>query len=178
LISQPAKRRYRSKEERRQIVEETLQPGASVAVIARQHGVNGNQVFHWRKLYREGRLELGPAEVQLVPVRISDVMSGEPASTKFYAGVIVVEIGRARIRVEGAVERWTPTACGSSWSGWADDFIAQRHAHLDCRRRHRPAARRSGQAVVLGWRRTLFYSPSVWNEAVSFGRRPKRARYR
>jgi transposase len=48
------KRRYRSKQERRQIVEETLQPGASVAVIARQHGVNANQVFHWRKLYRKG----------------------------------------------------------------------------------------------------------------------------
>jgi transposase-like protein len=46
--------RYRSKRERRQIVEETLQPGASVAVIARRHGVDANQVFHWRKLYREG----------------------------------------------------------------------------------------------------------------------------
>jgi len=28
---------------------------------------------------------------------------------------------RARIRIEGA---WTPTACGSSWSAWADDFAA------------------------------------------------------
>src|ERR1700722_4951564 len=105
LISQPeVKRRYRSKEERRQIVEETLQPGASVAVIARQHGVNANQVFHWRKLYQEGRLELEPAAGQLVPVRISEVRSGEEAPTKFYAGVIVVEIGRTRIRVEGAVD--------------------------------------------------------------------------
>jgi len=105
LISQAAaKRRYRSKQERRQIVEETLQPGASVAVIARQHGVNANQVFHWRKLYREGRLELEPAAAQLVPVRISEVMSGEQGPTKFYAGVIVVEIGSARIRVEGAVD--------------------------------------------------------------------------
>ena len=105
LISEPAaKRRYRSKEERRQIVEETLQPGASVAVIARQHGVNANQVFHWRKLYREGRLEVGPAAAQLVPVRISEVVSGGQAPTKFYAGVIVVEIGRTRIRVEGAVD--------------------------------------------------------------------------
>jgi transposase len=105
LISQPAaKRRHRSKQERRQIVEETLQPGASVAVIARQHGVNANQVFHWRKLYREGRLEVGPAAAQLVPVRISEVVSGEQAPPKFYAGVIVVELGRARIRVEGAVD--------------------------------------------------------------------------
>jgi transposase len=105
LISPPAaKRRHRSKQERRQIVEETLRPGASVAVIARQRGVNANQVFHWRKLYREGRLEVGPAAAQLVPVRISEVVSGEQAPTKFYAGVIVVEIGRARIRVEGAVD--------------------------------------------------------------------------
>src|ERR1700735_417438 len=106
LISRPeAKRRYRSKQERRRIVEETLLPGASVAVIARQHGVNANQVFHWRKLYREGRLGVEPAAGQLVPVRISEVVSGEQAPTKFYAGVIVVELGRARIRVEGAVGR-------------------------------------------------------------------------
>ena len=105
MISKPAgKRRYRSKQERRQVVEETLQPGASVAVIARQHGVNANQVFHWRKLYREGRLDVAPAAAQLVPVRISEVVSGEPAPAKFYAGVIVVELGRARIRVEGAVD--------------------------------------------------------------------------
>ena len=99
-----AKRRYRSKQERRQIVEETLEAGASVAVIARQHGVNANQVFYWRKLYREGRLDVAPQTAQLVPVRISEVVSGEPAPTKFYAGVIVVELGRARIRIEGAVD--------------------------------------------------------------------------
>lgn len=104
-ISRPAaKRRYRSKQERRQIVEETLQPGASVAVIARRHAVNANQVFHWRKLYREGRLGVEPPAAQLVPVRISEVVSAEPSPAKFYAGVIVVELGRARIRVEGVVD--------------------------------------------------------------------------
>lgn len=39
-------------------MEETLLPEASVAVIARRHGVNANQVFHWRRLYREGRLDV------------------------------------------------------------------------------------------------------------------------
>ena len=53
-IAGRGKRRHRSKEERRRIVEESLVPGASVAVIARTHGVNANQVFHWRKLYRRG----------------------------------------------------------------------------------------------------------------------------
>jgi transposase len=84
-------------------VEETLQPGASVAVIARGHDVNANQVFYWRKLYREGRLEGEPAAAQLVPVRISEVVSGEQAP-RLYAGSIVVEIGRARIRIEGSVD--------------------------------------------------------------------------
>jgi transposase len=107
VIAEPvtAKRQYRSKQERRRIVEETLQPGASVAVIARQHGVNANQVFYWRKLYREGRLGVEPAAAQLVPVRISEVVSEDhQAPTKFYGGVIVVEVGRARIRIEGAVD--------------------------------------------------------------------------
>src|SRR5215469_13944252 len=84
------KRRYRSKRERRQIVEESLQPGASVAVIARQHEVNANQVFHWRKLYREGRLDSRPAAAELVPVRIADVVDVGQPPAKLYSGVIVV----------------------------------------------------------------------------------------
>jgi transposase len=86
-------------------VEETLQPGASVAVIARRHGVNANQVFHWRKLYREGRLDVAPPAVaQLMPVQIAEVMSGDPLPAKLHAGVIMVEVGRARIRIEGSVD--------------------------------------------------------------------------
>jgi transposase-like protein len=55
LAIQPAaessgKRRYRTVEERRRIVEETLAAGVSVAVVARRHGVNANQLFQWRKL--------------------------------------------------------------------------------------------------------------------------------
>ena len=105
LITEVAgKRRYRSKRERREVVEETLQPGASVAVIARRHGVNANQVFQWRKLYREGRLDVEPAAAQLVPVRIAEVVSAAQPPAKLCAGVIVVEFGRARIRIEGSVD--------------------------------------------------------------------------
>jgi transposase len=107
IAEPPAKRRFRSKRERRQIVEETLQPGASVAVIARQHDVNANQVFHWRKLYREGRLDMAPPAAQLLPVRVAEVVSGEPAPAKLYGGVIVVELGRARVRIEGPVDAET-----------------------------------------------------------------------
>ena len=83
-VEGPAKRRHRSKQERRQIAEESLQPGASVAVLARRHGVNANQVFHWRKLLREGRLDVNPIPAQFMPVRIAEVIeekSGTGPST-------------------------------------------------------------------------------------------------
>jgi transposase len=104
LVEPASKRRYRSKQERRAVVEETLRPGASVAVIARRHGVNANQVFHWRKLYREGRLDVASAAARLVPVRVAEVVSEDRPPARLCAGVIVVEVGRARIRVEGSVD--------------------------------------------------------------------------
>src|SRR5256885_10483461 len=69
------KRRFRSKQERRQIVEETLKPGASVSRVARAHDVNANQVFKWRRQYRDGRLGITPTattQSTLLPVKISE----------------------------------------------------------------------------------------------------------
>jgi len=86
------------------VVEETLQPGASVAVIARRHGVNANQVFHWRKLYREGRLDVTASTAQLLPVRVTEVVQAEQPPAKLPMGSIVVELGRARIRIEGMAD--------------------------------------------------------------------------
>ena len=42
--------------EKRRIVELTLEPGASVALVARAHGVNANQVFEWRRAFERGEL--------------------------------------------------------------------------------------------------------------------------
>jgi len=51
------KRQRRSVEEKRRIVEETLEVGVSVARVAQRHAVNNsNQTISWRKKYREGRL--------------------------------------------------------------------------------------------------------------------------
>jgi len=44
-------------EEKRRIVEETLVSSALLARGARAHEVNANQVFGWRQLYWQGRLE-------------------------------------------------------------------------------------------------------------------------
>ena len=50
-VSKPVRRRRRLRtiEEKRRIVEETLQAGESVATVARRHEVNANQVFAWRR---------------------------------------------------------------------------------------------------------------------------------
>jgi len=51
-----AVRRTRSKAEKRRIVEEMQREGASVRSVARAYDIPANQLFHWRKLYREGLL--------------------------------------------------------------------------------------------------------------------------
>ncbi|MBC0856471.1 transposase [Pantoea stewartii] len=47
----------------------TLQPGACVAQIAREHGINDNLPFNWRNLHRQGLLD--PASrATLIPVTV------------------------------------------------------------------------------------------------------------
>ena len=48
------RRRTRSFDERKRIVEEALAPGVSVAAVARRHGLNANLVFKWIRRSREG----------------------------------------------------------------------------------------------------------------------------
>ncbi|MGF6970525.1 transposase-like protein [Paraburkholderia sp. WC7.3g] len=39
---------------KRQLVEQSLEPGASVALIARSNDINANLLFKWRRLYLAG----------------------------------------------------------------------------------------------------------------------------
>ena len=108
-MEQTARRRMRSKAERREIVEETFQPGASVAEVAERHSVKPNHVFKWRQLYREGGLEAEANAQTLLPVKISDeVVKLEARSRRDEAGTgsgtIDIDLGHARIRIEGAAD--------------------------------------------------------------------------
>jgi transposase len=62
------RRRSWSLTEKRRMVEESLEPGASVSVVARRYDVNANLLFSWRRLYQSGLLT---AETALVPVELS-----------------------------------------------------------------------------------------------------------
>jgi transposase len=104
------KRLRRTREEKRRIVEATFLPGASIARVAREHGVNANQVFQWRHEYRKGSLDVGQgAQTRLVPVTVraepdSVTLSGI-ASGVAPSGSIHIELpGRAVISVEAGVD--------------------------------------------------------------------------
>jgi len=100
--------------EKRRIVEETMQAEASVARVAREHGVNANQVFHWRRQYRQGLLGEKNAEtVKLLPVHVTEALvSGANRSSRGQAGdrtteaagTIQVELPKGHLRITGRVD--------------------------------------------------------------------------
>lgn len=117
------RRHFRSVEQKRQMVQETLAPGASVAIIARRHGVNANQLFSWRRQYRRGVLELvnAPAseESALVPIAVAQIsaprdedgtVANEPQNTgridmEFSGGRRVTVWGQADLETLSAILR-------------------------------------------------------------------------
>ncbi len=89
-------------------LEETLETGASVARVARRHAVNANQVFYWRKKYREGRLGKGQSS-KLLPVTLSDISwskSGRAsgASSPSAVGSMEIKLAKGTLRVAGNVD--------------------------------------------------------------------------
>ena len=103
-------RRQRSTVERRRIVEETLEAGASVARVALKYGVNANQVFQWRRLHRDGRLGAAAEQaLKLLPVSVTeeiDLRKPEPSPVEpARCGAIHIELpGKVRISLEGSVD--------------------------------------------------------------------------
>ncbi|HBH4861550.1 IS3-like element IS2 family transposase [Escherichia coli] len=61
------KRRRRTTQEKIAIVQQSFEPGMTVSLVARQHGVAASQLFLWRKQYQEGSLTAVAAGEQVVP---------------------------------------------------------------------------------------------------------------
>ena len=98
------KHRWRTKAERRAIVEETLVPGAAVSRVARRHDVNANQVFHWRKLYQEGRLG---TTSNFLPVRVASEQRAEEMNGSGcipQPGTMEIKLAKGTLRILGAVD--------------------------------------------------------------------------
>ena len=96
-------RKYRTVEEKRRIVEDTLQPGASVSRVARMHGVNANQLFGWRRLYLEGRLKAKNGKpAGLLAVQVKEAVPSSNASPA--CGTIQIELAKGTIRIVGMAD--------------------------------------------------------------------------
>jgi len=106
-----AQRQRRSIADKRRIVEETLVEGASVARVARAHGINANQVFGWRRLYRAGRLGEHKPAMKLLPVRVCESVPAPLAVERRSADLpkpqtstIHIELRQAQVRIEGSAD--------------------------------------------------------------------------
>lgn len=105
------KRHHRGLAEKLQIVEETLAEGASVALVARTHGVNANLVFNWRRLYQAGRLGRS-SEAKLLPVRVTPERSTAMATSlcapgatpSSSVGTIHIRLNHAQVSIEGSAD--------------------------------------------------------------------------
>ncbi len=114
-VSKPQDVRRRHGEEFKQaLVERSLVPGASVAAIAQEAGVNANLLFNWRRLHLQAQTPTigGTAAPALLPVtvvaEVESVVSPPPPSSApprtAPAGTIEIDINGARVRLRGAVD--------------------------------------------------------------------------
>ena len=69
------RRRRWSEAQKRQIVAETHEPGVSVPMVAQRYTLNANQIFRWRRLFRE--LERAGGTGRFVPVVVEGAAGHE-----------------------------------------------------------------------------------------------------
>ena len=110
------RRRRWSEAQKRQIVAETHEPGVSVPMVAQRYNLNANQIFKWRRLFRElGRVggtgRFVPVVVEAVPGQELDaptisppcesvVAEGQPATGRME----IVLAGDRRVIVDRTVD--------------------------------------------------------------------------
>ena len=110
-------RRRFTLEQKRGIVEQSMKPGVSVSRVAREHDVNTNQVFKWRRLHERGLLGAGRKAVSMLPVKIEDspaaagrivIQAHDAAAKQLRAtktGSMEIELQGGRVTVRGVVDR-------------------------------------------------------------------------
>ncbi len=111
VLAEARSRRRWTIEEKRRIAQETFLSGASVSRIAQRYALNANQLFQWRKKYREGRLGTRTT-AKLLPVAITDERLSEAEQvaapvTPAPLGIIEMVLPKGKLRIEGRVELLT-----------------------------------------------------------------------
>ncbi len=104
-------RRLHEREFKEQLIAQSLVPGASVAAIAMQGGINANLLFKWRRGYVKAKAEAVPSAATLLAVCVMADIEPKPAAQAAVAlsrnarpGVIELEVAGARVRLQGVVD--------------------------------------------------------------------------
>lgn len=102
------------REFRRRLAAAACEPGASVAKLARENGINANMLFMWRRRYRE---QLQTESTSLIPVAVvhktapqratmaSDARAVGNRTTR--SGSIEIRFGDVVVKVDGIVDAGT-----------------------------------------------------------------------
>lgn len=75
VITRGERRRSWSAEQKREIVAESLEPGASPIAVARRHGISGGQLYTWRRQLQERQSD-GECQLPVQFARVA-VLTGE-----------------------------------------------------------------------------------------------------
>jgi transposase len=108
-VDTSGKRRRRwTVEVKRQIVEESFAGDASVAQLAQKYAVNANQIFKWRKDYREAGRQSSHS-INLLPVTVSSeivVPAANPRhpSCQTATGTLRIELPKGNLRIAGSID--------------------------------------------------------------------------
>lgn len=103
-----AGRRTHSAAFKRKLLGLSQQPGASVAAIALEHGINANLLFKWRRqeaAHRSHRPANSPVLLPVVLDGAQPTVARTVAARGSAAGTIEVELGGARVRLRGTVDQ-------------------------------------------------------------------------
>jgi len=91
---------------KREIVAASFAPGSSVSVVARQYDVNANQVFGWRKRYRDAsRAPAVLSAPQLIPVMVTAEPDAVAAPPSTVAATSEIDLaGKYCVRISGGID--------------------------------------------------------------------------
>jgi transposase len=106
VVTVPEERRRRwSVQEKAALVKETYEPGMSVSLVARKHGISASQLFNWRKLEREGALVAVHSGESVVPASALAAARAQIAQLQRMLGKKTMEAEILRETVELAREK-------------------------------------------------------------------------
>ena len=108
------RRRRWSEARKRRIVAESYQPGVSVSVVARRHDVNANQVFGWRRQYRELARVVGVFSLEGIHSKLAAIVISSSIRVTMDANPRT-----SRLRV---IYHWGP--CITRFRNWFIDFTS------------------------------------------------------